>query len=127
MLKTKNNDEIELAKFELVMDLTLLRVRQELKRQLILQQEGRFERACTHPNHTDESNFAICMEEYHEVFEETIKMMGDMNRSVLGVTKAMQSENKSQKRLEEEILQTSATFVGWLISRERSNRANPKE
>ena len=59
------------------------------------------------------------MEEYLEVLGAFDEVRKDMTERVLGVTKAMQDENKSEAHLEDEVLQTAATFVGWLVSRAR--------
>ena len=106
--------------YENAKNITLEKLKNEINRQVQLQDEGRFERASSHPSHTNASNYAISMEEYLEVMEAFDKVRASFTERVLAVTKAMQDENKSQEHLENEVLQTASTFIGWLISRERS-------
>lgn len=113
----------EYAGFEKALDSVLSKLREELLRQVKLQQAGRFERACSDPSHTDASSYAIAMEEYLESMGAFDEIRKEMTERVLGVTKAMQDENKSEEHLKEEILQTAATFAGWLISRERNRNS----
>jgi len=120
-----NSRLAETTAFDQAVEKILDQVRQELHRQLRLQQAGRFERACSHPSHTDASSYAIAMEEYLEAMGALDEVRKDMTERVLGVTKAMQDENKSEEHLEEEVLQTASTFVGWLVSRAR-RRQNKK-
>ncbi len=82
-------------------DLVLSRVRSEIFRSIKLQREGRFKYASSDPANTDNSNFKIAIEE------------------ALEVTKEMQEDEINHEHLEEEIVQASATFAGWLIARER--------
>lgn len=119
-----NSRVAEMAGFEKALDEVLDELRGELLRQIRLQQSGRFERACSHPSHDDASSYAIAMEEYLEAMGAMDEVRAGLTERVLGVTKAMQDENKSQEHLKEEILQTTATFAGWLVARAR--RRNKK-
>jgi hypothetical protein len=100
-MQTVNPQTTSLADFDAAVEHTLDRIRAELKRALVLKANGRFDQAASDPANTDDYNFAIAIEE------------------TLEVTQEMQRKPRDPADLETEILQSAATFAGWLVARTR--------